>query len=381
MGDHLTAAELVTARRWLDERSRGDAGTSDGWRERAVADGASRIGIALARQSDHPAALSWLTAASAVAPVHSLADIGGYLVDAGDLTAAEVALRRGALAGDASAALHLGRLLLFLERDDEADKWLRSALETDPTSADELLRDLRRRGADTLADHWSEIAAELGNGEAAVQLAWSALARDEAAAVSRWVQIAGQLDAADIADQRVAIALELARMRRWAEAAEVVAPAAAVDARGACGLLGEVEEALGHIDNARAAYQRGAESGDGEAAHNLAMIYHREGDRDQAWRWLLEGARRGADKSMYNLAVLDPRPDSSARRMVLAAAHGHAHAALRVGMAEAEAGRVVEAKLWLSRALELGDPKAELALSAVEQASAKAQRRRGRGRP
>lgn len=480
--------DLVVARRWLD-RCTADSGLGNDSAPASVAGDALTVGIALTRQFRQSEARAWLRAAADFAPAHLLADIGGMLVDAADVTGAEAILRRSAEAGDPDGALHYGRLLLFDGRDEEAEPWLRQALEANPLAAQAVVSDLRHRGAHTEADRVATWAAEAGDGWAAADLALSAAGRGDRAEAERWVDWAEQMDHPGVARYRAALAelggddeaalrwlstaavdadvvaaaglgirllerddeaaalphLEAAaegghvtsmfllaalagqrgmpsECARWAatgaahdsdeahgfaeellagghhepaetvlracvaygrqasrtklgelllrrdafdEAVEVLRPAAELDPKDACLLLGMGEQGRGNLDAARLAYHRAAAAGDGLAAHNLGVISHEEGDLEAARRWYVEGARGGAERSMYNLAMMAADTPEGERWMVLAAAHGHPHAALRVGWSEVERGRREEGVRWIQQAVERGEPQAAQVLEMV----------------
>nr|AHE14662.1 hypothetical protein asmbl_31 [uncultured bacterium] len=472
--------DLVAARRWLDASRR--SGASAGAPAGAAAD-AARIGAALSTQIGHQAqARGWLLAAAGSAPPWMLAAVGGALVDAAAPRQAEVALRRGAEAGDPEAMLHLGRYLMFDGRDEEADPWVRAALEAEPLKARGLIADLQLRGADRLAERWAVVAAEMGDSAAAIALAHAAAERRDDVEAERWFEWAELLGHEHVAMERFAVAARrgdeegidrhlaaaavaghpdaqmahgmtlvengeeaaglrfvcaaadagqvracihlaalagLARDRdglvRWmlaaadadpseaagfadtlleagspdlaeqllrvcvqrghedsrvplgrllvargdaASAAEVVGPAAWAGLPEAAVLLGLAEERRGRLDQARAAYRLAAAGGDGRGSHKLGMLCSAAGDEEGACRYFLDGARAGEASSMFNLAGEGPDPARSARWMLLAAAHGHARAAVHVAAGEVAAGRIGEAVRWLGQAVRHGDPDA-----------------------
>lgn len=481
-------SDVVAARRWLDEDAHGGARSAGGISDPRVGH-ALQIGVILIRQHRNADGYAWLHSATPAASPTQLAEVGGMLINAGYLAEGEAALRRGAEAGDLTAAAHYGRFLLYSGRAEEAEPWLRIAVEQAPALARMVVEDLRLRGADELADQWSQVAAEAGDGWAAVDLALSAAAAENHAESERWISWAEELghpgvaleraglarrrgdttqvrwwlhQAAQEGDLRAASALgamlvadgeeatglplltragdggdtesqfllaaiagnrgdvdESARwaatgaagdpargrefaealiagrcweqaeqilqmcvagnddisrvvlgrllvgFNRYAEAVTCVQPAADKDVPEAGVLLGLAEQKRGDLEAARQAYHRAAAAGDGRAAHKLGVMAENRGDAPAARHWYVEAARAGEASGMYNLGMMQVDDPEGQRWLVLAAAHGHALAAMRVGVAEANAERFGEAARWLLRANQLGEPRARPLLDAL----------------
>ena len=82
---------------------------------------------------------------------------------------------------------------------------------------------------------------------------------------------------------------------------------------------------------------------------------------------------------MWNLALMvnESDPSDAARWLAIAASHGHAKAATRLGVYEAARGDVDEGLRWLTRAQELGDDEAPPAIAALRRQREAAGRPRG----
>jgi TPR repeat protein len=112
------------------------------------------------------------------------------------------------------------------------------------------------------------------------------------------------------------------------------------------------------------------------------------GDLRAATAWYLRAAKAGEAASMWNLGLLanERDPKDAVRWLTMAATHGHPKAATRMGMWEAQQGRLDEALRWLEQAAGLGDGEAKAAIAEIRQRAQPARRssrwrrwRQGRG--
>src|SRR4051812_22329564 len=92
---------VVAARRWLDATRRNAIEVQAEATPSQVMD-SLQIGVALVRQHRPSEARAWLSAAAPAAALGQLATVGGMLVNAAYLGEGEVALRLGAVGGDAN---------------------------------------------------------------------------------------------------------------------------------------------------------------------------------------------------------------------------------------------------------------------------------------
>ncbi|MGW7414898.1 hypothetical protein [Streptomyces sp. NPDC054863] len=371
---------------------RGEHAESDRW-----ADWAGQLGdpanaflrAQLARErSDFATMAEWLGRASADGDLTATAALGAYLLETGletggDPEEGEALLRRAAEGGRVEAQLLVAALCSGREEWDSATDWLELAAQggaLDEVYEYGVLH--RAEGRASMAEILLRACAEEGHALGMRELARTLVIRAGREEAPGQVgnndgQMSGPGQKSNSGQEesprQPAGAAQKARATReeallWLRRAVRAVP----ELPEARLMLGEVESLLGRKDAARSEYHEAARQGDGRAAHKLGLLAHESGDTAAARRWFVQGARAGEASSMFNLRLLTDRespeeefPGPGYPWMVLAAAHGHARAALRTGEMEYYLGRPAEAVRWFVLAESLGSPEAASALSAL----------------
>jgi TPR repeat protein len=393
-----SSPDLVSARRWLDRHQRGnDEALSPGLRRVRERD-AARIGQALTYQylrqrMTQPflvdASVEWLLAVEHTKDPHVAAEVGACLVDAQRSDEALALLRRSAEGGSAWGMLHYGRLLLGMHAE-AADEWIERALEERPGYARVLLEDFQFRGMDATEARWRAIAADLGDQYSLLvtarragehgdleQLRHALQRVDDPEEIITTAAHLGSLDQPEAAILALTIAAEREHPRaqlelgRWllkhdqpVEAEAWLRSPVEAELPGAALLLAASLNRQNRSVEAEEVLIKAA-AGDAEAAYDLATAMLARGQRQAARQWFERAAQQGLTEAMVALASLADDMNAWMRWMGIAAARGHARAALRLGLFEHEQDHPCEARAWLGEALAREDPDAAQALAEV----------------
>ena len=348
LGNAMLAADASDA-----AARRGDSAEAERWMEFADHSGDAKAllrGAALSLQrADEDAYRRWLELASRHGDADAAVGLGSHLIGQGWMEDGRALLEQAAAAGDARPLDLLARLA-WHDRDEG--------------SLDRQCEQLVAAGAfDALAE-LAQSFLELGDPDAALRA--YALAADH-----------GHLPAA-VEAARLCLESEPDAAVRWLE------PATAAGVPDAALLLGMAEQQRGRHDAARRAFRVGSDAGDSRATHKLGVLAKNAGELEAATDWYKRAARAGEAASMWNLGLLanERDPEDAIRWLTLAAIHGHPKAATRMGMWEAQHGRLDEALRWLEQAQELGDDEASAVIEAIRQHADPPRRpwHRGRGR-
>ncbi|WP_328678025.1 tetratricopeptide repeat protein [Streptomyces sp. NBC_00343] len=256
--------------------------------------GASRLAIALIRLGRSAEAEEWLQVALDVGVTLNFVDVGHTLDEQGHPELAEKWLRVAAYAG-ADAAIALAMLLVGQGRFQEAEPWARKAaasgdVEAVATLGAVLTGQLRLREAEPLLRR----AAEANNAKGTMFLSflW-----DEAEPTLRL--LAEQSD-----EWAVELGLFLVSQHQFEEAEPWLRRAAKAEVssgdRTLAGILGEVLQCLGRVDEAASWLRAAADRGSMKAAHRLGSMLLQQG-QDEAEHWLRRAAEAGDMEAAYEL--------------------------------------------------------------------------------
>jgi TPR repeat protein len=369
MGD----ADIFATRRWRDRRDRGageaaaDA-TATGTSGKPDGQPASvrHVDGALALGSADRGSIEWLRAAAEGGSSEAMVRLGLELVDQdGPFGEAERWLRRAAEAGDPQGQLHYGRLLLFSDRAEEAERWLDAAIAAAPALAATLISDLHLRGADELAARWEQKAAEAGDPEAALDLAIEAIKRGDHDAAKRWAEWARKLG-----HPKAELALATDAMERgdeeeaWSWLGRA-ATAGNVHAAATYGLWlvgeGRKEEARPFLEQVAGADIEQAADGNPEVMNEMAEAIMKLGDRPATIRAFEIAGRNGSADAALMVARFMLAADRPADALPWLTRPGITElpdGGLLLGMALAGAGERDQAKQAYAAAASAGDPRA-----------------------
>lgn len=236
---------------------------------------------------------------------YAYSNLGVLLAERRDLRGAIDAYNQAFELGVVEAKVNLGHLLLERGKKREAREAFELADEHGSPAGAFRLGSLMLDVGDDLAD--AEVvlhrAEERGHPGAALRLADAYRERkelDKAEAAYRRADEMGDKSGAE----GLAIFLELYR-GKVREALDVWKRA---DERGSGMGAYKVGEHLLDVkrdpDAARAAFRRGAEREDEDAANNLGVIYFKEGDLEEAEKWFALAADLGLASGAYNLGAV-----------------------------------------------------------------------------
>jgi TPR repeat protein len=390
---------LYESRRWMDRQLRRNGeppGHGPIGIDRGLAVDATSISDRLREQGRRSESREWLHAAALAGLPEAGAAFGALLIDENDLRGGERWLVRAAEAGSAAGMFHLGRFLLFSGQQEQAAAWLTRALEGDPYWGVELVRDLRWRGQEVLADEWMLRAAESGNATLAADASDAAARRGDRAEAERWMSYADHagdakalMYGAALAGQRgdddayhrwlelaakhgdkdavVAVGSHLLGQERIEEGKTLLEQAAAAGDTRPLDLLARVAWVDGDEDAQRRLCEQLAAAEAFDAVGELARSFLEIGDPAAALRAYAVAADHGHLPARVEAArlCLKSEPDAAVRWLEPAAAAGVPDAGLLLGMAEQQRGRDDAARRAFRAASDAGDNRASHKLGVI----------------
>ncbi|MGW1214437.1 tetratricopeptide repeat protein [Streptomyces sp. NPDC002499] len=280
--------------------------------------GASRLALALIRLGRSNEAEEWLQVALDAGVTANFVDVGQSLDEQGHPELAEKWLRVAAYAG-VDAAVALAMLLVGQGRFQEAEPWARKAaasgdVEAVATLGAVLTGQLRLREAEPLLRH----AADANNTKGTMFLSFL---RDEAEPTLRL--LAEQSD-----EWAGELGLFLVSQHQFEEAEPWLRRAAEADVPSddgtLAGILGEVLQCLGRVDEAASWLRAAVDRGYMKAALHLGSMLLQQG-QDGAEHWLRRAAEAGDMEAACELGfhcfLADDRLDEAERWLRVASAH------------------------------------------------------------
>jgi TPR repeat protein len=260
--------------------------------------------------------------------------------------------------------LHLGRLLLFSGRADEAEPWLDAAIIV-PGLARTLISDLYLRGGTELASKWLQKVAEAGDADAALDLAAQAIKSGDHGAAERWVGWARKLG---YPEPEMALVVGAYESGDEGAASFWLARAAAAGQPLAAAIYGLGLASQGRSQEARPLFEQVARAdiekvadGDPELMYMMAYAIMKLGDRQATIRAFELAARHGsADAALMagRYLLIDGRPLDALPWLSRSEVKDLPDGGLLLGMAQDRAGQRDAAKRTYAAAARAGDPRA-----------------------
>ena len=275
-------------------------------REAETGDASAMHALGLLEESlgEGEKAESWLRRAAEAGRSAAAGHLGRLLVERGESREAEALLESAAEAGDGDAATLLGKLLL-----ERAEGWLRvGAQAKNPEAAHRLGDVLLGKGEVEVAGDYYSVAAGVGHTEVALSVAMCHLLENEREEAEVWLGRAASNGSEGADYLRDQLNRDLSGREPWERAAKYFALTDGWPLDIAH--YGVVLEKQGHLDEARAQYEKAHESGDPYGAYRLATLLEKQGKPDEATTWYRKAADMGHPAALKALAERAPTPDT-----------------------------------------------------------------------
>ena len=306
------------------------------------------LGWAAQAQSEQVAAEHWYTRAAEAGSSWAMTHLGTLAENRGDVETAESWYRRAADAGDTKGMTNLGGLLAQSGRIEQArTSYHRAATSGDPNGLRkeavlELLHGDRERGADLLrkvalsgdpaavrlmgllsktgesgspradVESLRRLAAEMGDADAALDLARHLWNQGDLDAAESWFKRAATGHNAKVAEFGLAVLLE--QRGRHGEAEHWYRRSAGHGLPEAMLNLGAILQDRGEYEPAEQWYHRALDAGHLAAEVNLGALHWRRGDLAEGQRWYQRAADRGDELAKQALRTFaDEHPEHANR--------------------------------------------------------------------
>jgi TPR repeat protein len=299
------------------------------------------LGWAAQAGGDQASAEQWYLRAAEAGNSWAMSDLGTMAEQRGDVTMAELWYQRAAEAGDTTGMTNLGGLFAQTGRIDQArEAYRRAASAGDQNGLRkeavlELLHGDRKRGADLLrrvalagdpaavrlmgllsqtgerephrpdVEALRRLAAEIGDGETALDLARNLWNQGELDAAETWFRRAAEGENGKVAEFGLAVLLE--QRGRGAEAEEWYRRSAEHGLPEAMLNLGTLLQERGEYDLAESWYYRALRAGHLPAEVNLGALHWRRGNLEEGRSWYQRAADRGDQLAKQALENLGPQ--------------------------------------------------------------------------
>ncbi|MTD57873.1 tetratricopeptide repeat protein [Amycolatopsis pithecellobii] len=306
-GDQFALFNLGWAAR-LD----GDEARAQQWFQRAADAGSSwamsNLGSMAEQRQDLATAQLWYQRAADAGDTTGMTNLGGLFAQTGRIDQAREAYRRAASAGDPNGVRKEAVLeLLHGDRKRGAELLRRVALSGDPAAVRlmGLLSPTGEPGAHRAdVEALRRLAAEIGDGEAALDLARNLWHQGDLDAAETWFRRAADGEHGRVAAFGLGVLLE--QRGRTGEAEEWYRRSAAHGLPEAMLNLGMVLQERGEFDEAESWYRQAVEAGHLPAEVNLGALHWRRGNLEEGRAWYQRAADRDdelAKQALENLGT------------------------------------------------------------------------------
>ncbi|WP_236791379.1 tetratricopeptide repeat protein [Amycolatopsis sp. GM8] len=299
------------------------------------------LGWAAQVSGDEVSAQQWFLRAAEAGNSWAMSNLGTMAEGLRDVTTAQLWYQRAAEAGDTTGMTNLGGLFAQTGRIDEARAaYQHAAAAGDPNGLRkeavlELLHGDRKRGADLLrrvalsgdpaavrlmgllsqtgeqephrpdVDALRRLAAEIGDGETALDLARNLWNQGDLDAAESWFRRAATGENGKVAEFGLAVLLE--QRGRAGDAEDWYRLSATHGLPEAMLNLGAALQERGEFDEAENWYYRALRAGHLQAEVNLGALHWRRGNLDEGRAWYQRAADRGDELAKQALENLESR--------------------------------------------------------------------------
>ncbi|GAB2966549.1 sel1 repeat family protein [Amycolatopsis acidiphila] len=297
---------------WAAQAS-GDEASAEQWYLRAAEAGnswaMSSLGTLAENRDDVAMAELWYRRAGEAGDTTGMTNLGGLFAQTGRIDQAREAYRQAAAAGDPNGSRKEAVLeLLHGDRKRGADLLRRVALAGDPAAV-RLMGLLSQ--TDEQEPHRPDVealrrlAAEMGDGEAALDLARNLWNQGDLDAAETWFRRAAEGENGRVAEFGLAVLLE--QRGRGGDAEQWYRHSAEHGLPEAMLNLGTLLQERGEYDEAESWYYRALRSGHLPAEVNLGALHWRRGNLEEGRSWYQRAADRGDALAKQALENLEAR--------------------------------------------------------------------------
>lgn len=296
-------------------QTRDDLATAEQWYARAAEAGnswaMSNLGTLAERRGEVSLAESWYRRAADAGDTKGMTNLGGLFAQTGRIDQARSAYRRAAATGDPNGLRKEAVLeLLHGDRKRGANLLRQVALAGDPAAV--RLMGLLSQPEDAAVprsdvEALRRLAAEMGDSDAALDLARNLWNQGDLDAAEIWFRRAAETENGKVAEFGLAVLLEQRARTEDAESwyrrsAEHGLPEAMLN-------LGTVLQERGEFEEAEHWYHRALGAGHLPAEVNLGALHWRRGNLAEGHRWYQRAADRGdelAKQALENVETESP---------------------------------------------------------------------------